>query len=544
MAAFDLAEWSKARAILESAPNLEHAAELQDALAVALYWLRAPEVLGPRERAYTLYRETGDKRTAARTAILYGYDRFLLRGERAVASGWIARARTLLEPFPPGVELGWAALTEAILAFNVDNDLDLTAKLCGEAGAIGAAHNDADLECMAGAMEGLVLVTIGRVREGMRKLDEVSAAASSGELRDRDIISSVLCCMIGACSRVRDYDRAAEWCGRMYEVCERLNISDLYLLCRADYSQVLLWRGDWPGAEHELTTAADQFRAVSPGFAAESVVRLAELRCRQGRFDEADALFAEAEGDPLSYLGRAELAYERGDVQGAVDFGRRALRRVPEEDIAQRAAALEALVRFELHRGAIDAASEASTELSSTAELVRTPALIAAATFARALVATATAAPELARETMEDAVECYERAGSHFETARARIALARILATLDRRKGALLEAARARDTLTRLGASCELARANALLEALRATTTSARASDSGGLTPREREVLDLVASGRSNQQIAADLVLSVRTVERHISNIYLKLGIDGPAARAAATAWALSHTPS
>ncbi|HET7737374.1 MAG TPA: hypothetical protein VFK32_02255, partial [Tepidiformaceae bacterium] len=95
MGAFDRADWAKARALIESAPNLAQTAELQDALAVALYWLRDPEVMGARERAYTLYRESGNNRAAAMMAVLYGYDRFILRGERAVANGWIARARTL-----------------------------------------------------------------------------------------------------------------------------------------------------------------------------------------------------------------------------------------------------------------------------------------------------------------------------------------------------------------------------------------------------------------------------------------------------------------
>jgi DNA-binding CsgD family transcriptional regulator len=56
------------------------------------------------------------------------------------------------------------------------------------------------------------------------------------------------------------------------------------------------------------------------------------------------------------------------------------------------------------------------------------------------------------------------------------------------------------------------------------------------LSDRERDVLALVAEGRSNQEIAASLYLSVRTVERHLSNIYAKLRISGKAARAAAAA--------
>src|SRR5690606_11872221 len=126
---------------------------------------------------------------------------------------------------------------------------------------------------------------------------------------------SLMCYVIDACSRIRDYDRAAQWCERMYEACERLNIAGMYLLCRPNYAQVLIWRGSWPEAESELTIAADQFRASAPPMAAESIARLAELRCRQGRLDEAEALLVEVESDPLSYLARAELACERGDLR-------------------------------------------------------------------------------------------------------------------------------------------------------------------------------------------------------------------------------------
>lgn len=536
-AAIERADWAEARATLEAAPGVEADAAMQDALAVALYWLRDPAVLVARERAYTLYRDAGDNVAAARMAILYGYDRFLVRGERAVANGWVARARTLLEGEPPGVELGWAALVDASLAFNVDNDLETAAQLAGEAAALGAAASDAELECMALAIEGLVLVTSGRVREGMRRLDEVAAAATGGDLRDRDIIGSIICSVIDACSRVRDYDRAAEWCGRMYELCQRLNMADLYVFCRPNYAQVLIWRGEWLAAEHELTTAAEQYRVISVGHAAESVVRLAELLCRQGRFDEAEALFAEAADDPLSYLGRAELAFERGDTQAALDFGHRALRRVPAEDRAQRAAALESLVRFELAQGAVDSARERCAELAETARLLGTPALVAAASYAAALVTQAAGTPEAARAALEDAVEAYAKAGAQFETARARVVLAGCLARLGRTHEAMVEAAKARDLLMRLGATCEARRASALLDSLAAPGPPAAAD--GLLSAREREVLELVVAGRSNQQIADELVLSVRTVERHISNIYLKLGFEGPSARAAATAWAL-----
>ncbi len=181
------------------------------------------------------------------------------------------------------------------------------------------------------------------------------------------------------------------------------------------------------------------------------VVRLAELRRRQGRTKEASALFAQAEGHPLALLGRAEVALDGGDRDGAEELARSFLRRVPAEDRLERAAGLELLVRID---PSSERARAAVNELRELARHIATPPLRAAAAFAEALAASHS-------EGMEEAIDLFERAGQPFEAAQARAELARL--TRDERH----ERA-AREALERLGV---------------------RRGSSGVLTRRELEVI-------------------------------------------------------
>ena len=89
----------------------------------------------------------------------------------------------------------------------------------------------------------------------------------------------------------------------------------------------------------------------------------------------------------------------------------------------------------------------------------------------------------------------------------------------------------ARDVFRQLGAAPDLARLDGVVDA-------PVAASADGLTAREVEVLRLVAAGKTNRAVAADLVISEKTVARHLSNIFDKLGVSS---RAAATAYAYEH---
>lgn len=360
-------------------------------------------------------------------------------------------------------------------------------------------------------------------------------------------MGTILCYLMDACDRIRDYDRAVQWCDRVREWAGRY-MPEIYAICRPHYAVVLMWRGEWMRAESELETAMSDLATFAAPMITESVVRLAELRTQQGRFDEAQALFRRVEGEALALAPRAELALALGQYEDAASLAERHLRRLPVADRIDRATGLELAVRAYAALGRMDDARAALAELDEVAAATRACPVRAAASFASGVFALAEARLGDAVRSLEDAVDEYAAASAPFQTGRARVALADALYRLGRRDAAAREANAARDALAALGAVHEAARAADVLACI---STGDALPPSGAqsheLTAREVDVLRLIADGRSNQQIAEALVLSPRTVERHISNIYLKLGLSGAAARAAAAAYALKSgltTPS
>jgi ATP/maltotriose-dependent transcriptional regulator MalT len=295
-----------------------------------------------------------------------------------------------------------------------------------------------------------------------------------------------------------------------------------------------MWRGAWADADRELTTATRELAATRPPLVAEGLVRLGELRRRQGRPDEAAALFSEAEAHPLAQLGRAALALDQGDTVGAADLAERFLRRIPAENRTDRVAALELIVQAYMTLGQGDQARMALSQLHSVAAVVNTEPMWASARLSEGVVAAGVGDHQTARRRLEDAVDLFERSGAPFEAALARIALARSLRELERGAAATQETRAARDSLRALGARREVERAEALIRELRSAggAQSPMSSAVAGLTQREREVLRLVAEGLSNQKIAVKLVLSEHTVKRHIANILTKLDLPSRAAAA------------
>jgi ATP/maltotriose-dependent transcriptional regulator MalT len=398
------------------------------------------------------------------------------------------------------------------------------------------------------AYRGLALVSQGIVNEGMRLLDEATTAALTGEIQDPDAAASCCCVLIYACERVSDYPRAAEWCRRLEEVSARWSYRLMLSVCRTHYAGVLLWRGRWVEAETELLTALRALEATRPGEAAEAVVRLAELRRHQGRFEEAARLLARTEKDPLRMQGgtlglraRAELMLELGDARAAANLAERYLRGVSAKDRLERSGGLELLAHARARTGDVESAAAATAELSALAAEVATEPICASARLAAGAVAEARGDYDAARQCFEDAADHYLRGGGVFHAARARVHLAEALAALGHASAAATEARDAYRVLHQLGATHAAAEATALLRKIAGAPVGSVDLGPTHLTARELEILRLVARGLSNQQIAQELVLSVRTVERHVGNIYSKLGVVGATARAEATAFALTH---
>jgi DNA-binding CsgD family transcriptional regulator len=538
-AALGRGDWPAARLAFESTLQTGENPEALEGLGLAAWWLDLSDVVfNARERAYRLYRERGDTLGAARMATWLGWDTAAFRGEHAVASGWLQRAQRLLEDQPESPEHAWLALRRGIFALLDDGDPEAAAALASEAIRIGRARGAVDHEMVGRALHGFARVTAGAVTEGLHELDEVNAAVLAGEMNDRVMIGVACCYLIAACERIHDYERAVQWCDRLKAFCATWGLRPLFAVCRTQYASVCMWRGAWEEAEHELTTAADELAACRPAMTGEGLVRLGELRRRQGKLDEAMALFERGGSHPLASLGRASVNFDRGDFKTGADLAERHLRRLPVTNRTERAAALELIVRARIEQDRMVEARKAVDELQDIANEAGTGPLRALARLAAGLVAARSGDSKSARALLEDAVDLFKESGAPFETGRARVELAGVMRALGRTEAAATEAQRAIADLTPLGADLELARAHAVLAApaTLAASTSPPSDDPSVLTPRQIEILRLISTGLNNQAIADRLFISEHTVHRHVANTLTKLNVSSRSAAVAQAA--------
>ena len=513
--------WAEARAQFEAA--LEHApsGEAYEGLGWAGYWLSDEELtLDARERAYRAYRAEGDAGGAGRVAAWLSADHLEFRGDDAVARGWLERAHRLLDGVvPEGEDHGWLALHEGSYAINVSDDLDWAAARAVRAAELGRALGLPDLEAIGLGLEGITHVRKGRIEAGMRVLDEASVIARGEDLRLPLSQAWALCYLISACEGVGDFPRAVQWCEAVRTHADDWGGRHLVGVCRSAYGNVLATNGDWATAELELTAAVGDLQRSRPGMASGGIARLGELRARQGRLDEARELFVQAGAHLRAIVGLGLLALEAGDPAGAADTAERALRRAPVGADLDRLPALELLVRARAALGRFDDAGEAYAELERTAEEVGTPYVRGRAQLVAGRLAAARGDHEGARRACEDAVDLLIEAGAAYEAALARLELSAALAALGRHEPAAAEEEAGRSALATLGARVSTAEGRALSE----------------LTPRELEILRLIAQGCSDAEIAERLVLSQHTVHRHVANVRTKLRLPS---RSAAVAYA------
>jgi ATP/maltotriose-dependent transcriptional regulator MalT len=526
-------EWQEARRAFEAVRGLVEDPEVLEGLGMAAWWLDDAEaVFGARERAYQLYRRRGDPRGAARMAMTLAMDSFHFRGQTSVARGWQRRAATLLEGLPGVPEQAWLRVWDCELSLATGQDTARVREVAAEAVAIGRALGDPDAEMMALSLEGLALVMQGAVEDGMRQLDEVATAALSGDMRNPLAIGISCCHLVSACEIVRDFGRAAEWCERVREFSARLRWSVLSSVCRIQHAAVLMWNDAWSDAETELEQALRHLAGARPSMQEEALIRLAELRRRQGRFEEAEALLERVDWHPHGRLVRAAIALERGQADLAADHARRFLDQAAPSNRTDRALAGELLLRAELTLGRTPDARTLE-DLEQLAAGAGTDPLRASARIAGGLMAAATGQHERARTAFEDAIALLARGGARYETARARVDLARSLLALGRAEAASTELERAARVFAELGAAGDLRAARALMDRPLGESRVARSARPGGLSARELDVLRLMAEGLSNPQIARRLVVSEFTVKRHVANILTKLDLPTRAAAAA-----------
>jgi LuxR family transcriptional regulator, maltose regulon positive regulatory protein len=526
--------WEEARRLFEEALAEEETPVALEGLGAAAWWLEdAPVVFAARERAYRLFRGRGDRPAAGRVATALGYDYAVFRAESAVSNGWLQRAHRLLDALDPVPEHVCLTLTEAELAYQGAGDMEHVRRLAVRAKELASPLGLFDLEMVGLAVEGLALVGLGEVPDGMRRLDEATAAAVAGEMEDFQSVAAILCVMVFACERAQDVDRAGQWCDRYMAFCIRNGLRAQLALCRVQYASVLTARGRWAEAEHQLAQALDGLRCRA-AWSLPALERLGELRRRQGRLDEAEEHFERAH--PVGILGNARVALDRGDHERALALVERMLRRLSERGPLERSAPLDLLVRIYCERGEVQKAEGALKELETISRTVRTACMLAMVSHGRGRLALAAGDAVTATAHLEDALDLYEGGRLPFEAALVRLDLGYALHAAGHRESALNHCRAARDAFRSLGAAAQVARAEAVAD--ERSQADRPMPGLRGLSAREMEVLTLLTRGLSNEEIAAELVLSKHTVRRHVSNILTKLGVPS---RTAAAVHALEH---
>ncbi len=524
---FARAEWSSARDAFEEALAAEPGdPEALDGLGQALWWMGDRSAgIERRREAYAAYQERGDRRHAGGLATyLAGESR--IDGQHATAAGWLARARRLLAEIGPVPEHGWLAVEEAKRA-----DDPATAELHARE-ALRVAHEltDPDVECMALAQLGRVVVRQGRVDEGVALLDEAMTVALGGESRDPLACGDACCTTLVVCDGLADLHRATQWCEAVVDFTERRHFVPLQSWCRAIYAGVLVRAGDWERAEAVLSEALQARPAPSRGGGhVVPLAVLAELRLRQGRLEEAEELLDGLEDEPAALGPLVTLHVERGNL---------ALARALLERSDDAGAGGERLVLWgtlSLTEGDLASAAAVAERLRRNAEGLAREDLVAEAASLEGRLARERGDHATAAASLEEAVGRFAALRYPLEEGRARLALAGIVAG-DGSPLAVAGARGARDTFERLGARRDADRAAALLRELGASGRTAVRGDRDTLTAREREVLNLIAEGLSNGQIAERLVIAPKTAEHHVGRVLAKLGMPS---RTAAAAYAL-----
>jgi DNA-binding CsgD family transcriptional regulator len=488
------------------------------------WWLgRLDEALPILADAHQALLREAAPRTAALVALDTGYT-FALRGDEAQASGWMARAARLLEREGDCVERGYLVYCNAEEAVGVA-DVDHVLTLVDDVRDIGRRFGDPCLVALSAVLEGRVRIKQGSVTEGMSLLDEAMVAALSDEL-DPGWAGNIYCNLMLTCYELADWQRADEWTSATARWCEAMPGAGPFMgICRLHRAQVMHMRGDWQRAEEEVRRVCEELATFHVTMVAEAHYQLGEVRRQRGDLEAAEMAFADAHRlgrDPQP--GLAQLRLAQGRPASALAMITRALsgRDVP----LDRAHLLPAAVEILVAAGAVDRAVAAGDELRSLAATYGTAGLRAQASTAAGIVALAAGDAGSATECLQEAVTIWRRIGARYEVARARVLLGRALALAGDADAAAMESRTATAELDALGVA-----------APGASGAGKRRDD--GLSGREAEVLHLVADGCSNQEIADKLVLSVRTVERHLMSAYQKLGFSGRGARAAAVRYVL-----
>jgi class 3 adenylate cyclase len=445
-----------------------------ESFAEAAWWSgKLDEAIELRERSYAGFAAGGEKRSAIRVALAVAWDH-ALRGAFSLARGWLANVERLLQEQPESPEHGHAAMVRGSITLLTGGNLDEALSEVDRAHDIAKRFGDRDLEAMAVADKGRVLIHSGQVEEGLALLDEATAAATCGELRPF-WTGAVYCSTISSCQDVGDFRRAAEWAEAANRWCERVDVTGFPGSCRVHHAEIMRLRGDWTKAEEQALAACAELQDFDRMITAGGYYEVGEVRRRRGEFAAAEEAYREANAwghDPQP--GLALLRLVQGKVQEAVANVRRALEEV--EAPLMRLRALPAQVEIAVADGDLKTARAAADELERVVDAHkigdrRTPAFDAAVHLAFGRIKLAEGDSEWATRCLRRARDGWREVGAPYEIAQARM----LLGLAYRRQGdepavrSELEAALM--TFERLGAKLDEERVKELLGRLETRRT-------------------------------------------------------------------------
>jgi DNA-binding CsgD family transcriptional regulator len=500
------------------------------AFADAAWWLgNTDRSLELSEQLYRRCLQGHHTPAAARLAVEIGF-LWLIRGEQQIGSGWISRARRLLADVPECAELGYLRYLEVLEALNTTR-FDEARTMAREMQALATAHDDPTLCAIALVLEGIATVRSGQVVDGLTLCDEAMLPVRTGDV-EPSWAGNLYCQVMALCFELADFERARAWTDATEGWCDQFSNAAMFTgICRVHRAQLLHLEGAWDQAESRAAQACRDLADMNVEVVAAGYYEIGQLRRVRGDVDGAEQAFARAHAlgrDPQPGLALLRLA--QGDATTARTSLATALA-VTDPPLA-RVPLLAALADVADTTQDRELAGSVAAELAAIAATFTTPGIEARAATAAGVAHLLADEPDQALLALREACRRWRRVGGRYETARVQVLLARALAAIGDSEAATREREQATATFAELGARQDL-------DIVAATGRATARAAPGGLTDREVEVLRLVADGATNAAIAEQLTISERTVERHVSNIFLKLDVSS---RTQAARFAFEHS--